>query len=240
MSPITSIEMFLTQVRTCTAPQDAQALERRITSWLAYYRSLQFIRERYGQLNTAYIHTINHYLHMREHLPRDPGLSTTAQRARAEAHALHRTLQEKYASFYTFATGLLDSIVDTFQCYFGLGWSRSEITHARLTRDFHALCMQHGLILAPTALPTLMRAVHASLVALQPSFASCIDDRPEERLTAVSTAINVYIAAMMQFFARNEEHSVLHSALADRRAPTHSTDTRASPAPITYRPLVSP
>ena len=222
MSPITSIEMFLTQVRTCTAPQDAKALERRITSWLAYYRSLQFIRERYGQLHTAYIHTINHYLHMREHLPRDPGLSTTAQQARAEAHALYRTLQEKYASFYTFATGLLDSIADTFQCYFGLGWNRSEITHARLTRDFHALCMQQGLILAPTALPTLMREMHAAIEASHPSLTPLIDERPEERLAALSTAINVYIAAMMHFFARNVEHSVLHSAVADRREPVHS------------------
>src|SRR5437762_11713097 len=99
MSPITSIEMFLTQVRTCTAPQDAKALERRITSWLAYYPSLQFIRERYGRLHTADIHTINHYLHMREHLRRYPGLSTTAQPARAAAHALYRPGLGKHATF---------------------------------------------------------------------------------------------------------------------------------------------
>ena len=230
MPPITSIEMFLAHVRTCTSPQDGQALERRITSWLAYYRALQFVRERYGHINSAYIEAINHYLHTRECVPREMPLATiTAQRLRAEAEALHRQLEEKLACFATFATGLLDSMADTLQCYFGLGWPRSDITHARLTRDFPALWRAHGLVLAPTALPTLMHAVHASLVALQPSFASCIDERPEERLTAVSTAINVYIAAMMQFFARNEEHSVLHNALADRRAPTHSTDTRASP-----------
>jgi hypothetical protein len=228
MSPITSIEMFLAQVRTCPAPQHGQALERRITSWLAYYRSLQFVRERYGQLNTTYIQAIHRYLQTRERLASEPDLSSTAQQAQAEAHALYHTLQEKYVSFYTFATGLLDSIADTLQCYFGLGWTRSEITHARLTRDFPILCVAQGLIPVPTALPTLMREMQAAIETAHPSLTPLIDEHPEERLLALSTAINVYIAAIMHFFARNVEHSVLRSALAERRAPMPANHTGVS------------
>jgi hypothetical protein len=228
MSPITSIEMFLTQVRAGLASQERQALERRITSWLAYYRALQFIRERYGQLNTAYIQAINHYLQTRQRLPSEPHLSTTAQHAQAEAQTLYRTLEEKYVSFYTFATGLLDSMVDTLQCYLGLGWNRSEITHARLTRDFHTLCVEKGLIPVPTPLPTLMREMQTAIEAAHPSLTPLLDERPEERLTALSTSINVYIAAIMHFFARNVEHSVLRSALADRREPMPSNHTHVS------------
>ena len=226
MSPITSIELFLTQVRAGPASQERQALERRITSWLAYYRALQFIRERCGQLNTAYIQAINDYLRTRERLPSEPHLSTAAQRAQAEAHALYRTLEEKYVSFYTFATGLLDSMADTLQCYFGLGWNRSEITHARLTRDFHTLCVEKGLIPVPTALPTLMREMQAAIEVAHPSLTPLLGEHPEERLTALSTAINVYIAALMQFFARNVERSVLRSALADPQEPKPSNPTQ--------------
>jgi len=215
MSPITSIEIFLAYVRTCTAPQEGHPLERSLACWLAYYRALQFVRERYGQTNTAYIQAITHYLHTRER-PRSERLAPAAARqARAEAEALHRQLQDKYASFYIFAIGLLDSIADSFQCYFALAWPRSDITHARLSRDFPTICRAKGLVLAPTALPTLMRELQAALVAPVPSRPSVIDERPEDRLTALSTAVNVYIAAMMQFFARHEEHSVLSNALAD-------------------------
>src|SRR5215472_5882661 len=215
MSPITSIEIFLAHVRASTAPQESHPLERSLACWLAYYRALQFVRERYSQTNTAYIQAITHYLHTRERLRSEPRATTTAEQARAEAETLHRQLQDKYASFYIFAIGLLDSIVDTFQCYFALAWPRSDITHARLSRDFPAICRAKGLVLAPTALPTLMRELQAALVAPVPNRPSIIDERPEDRLTALSTAINVYIAAMMQFFARNESYSVLCNAFAD-------------------------
>jgi len=217
MSPITSIEVFLGRVRTCTALQDDGALERRLATWLAYYRALQFVRERYHQTNTAYIQAITRYLHTWERLPRPTRPVTPAEQARAEAEALRLQLQNKYASFYIFAIGLLDSMADTLQCYFGLAWPRSDTTHARLTRDFPALCREHGLVLAPTALPRLMHELHATLVASPSRITALIDEHPEEHLTALSTAINVYIAAMMQFFARNEEHSVLGSAFADRQ-----------------------
>jgi hypothetical protein len=211
MSPITSIELFFAEVRTRAAPPSRAALARRLSCWLAYYRALHFVRERYGQTNTAYLQTITTYFHTRERLP-----TTTAEHARAEAEALRHQLHEKSVSFSIFAIGLLDSIADTFQCYFGLGWPRSDSTHARLTRDFPPLCREKGFVLAPTALPTLMRELHATLVVSPPSLTPVIDERPEDRLTAMSTAINVYIAAMMQFFARNETHSVLRRVLVDR------------------------
>ena len=237
MPAITSIEIFLAHVRTYTDTPAAQTLERRITAWLAYYHSLQFIRERYHQTNTAYVQAITHYLQMRERLPRDPRLSpTAAQHAWEEAHALHRTLQEKQTSFYTFAAGLLDSIADTFQCYFALAWPRSDITHARLTRDFHALCLEHRLLPAPAALPTLMRELHAYIVAAPASRAPVIDERPEERLMSLTTAIDVYIAAMMQFFTRNVEHSVLGRGLADHRQAIRSSHPPAHPSPSTQHP----
>jgi len=212
MSPITSIELFLADVHAHAASQEGDALARRLSCWLAYYRALQFIRERYGQTNTAYLQAITTSLHTRERLP-----TPTAEQARAEPEVLRHQLHDKYASFYIFAIGLLNSMADTWQCYFGLGWPRSDSTHARLTRDFPALCREQGLTLAPTALPTLMRELHAALAASPSSVAPVMDERPEDRLTAVSTAINVYIAAMMQFFARNVDHSVLRNALADRR-----------------------
>jgi hypothetical protein len=237
MPAITSIGIFLAHVRNCTDTPAAQTLERRITAWLAYYHSLQFIRERYHQTNTAYIQAITHYLQMRERLPRDLRLSpTAAQHAWEEAHALHRALQEKQASFYTFAAGLLNSIADTFQCYFALAWPRSDITHARLTRDFYALCLEHRLLPAPTALPTLMRELHAYIVAAPASRAPVIDERPEERLMALSTAMDVYIAAMMQFFTRNVEHSVLGRGLADHRQAIGSSHPPAHPSPSTQHP----
>src|SRR5262245_59420294 len=241
MSAIISIEIFLAHVRTCTDTPAAQILERRITAWLAYYHSLQFIRERYHQTNTAYIQAITHYLQMRERLPRDPRLSSSAaQHAWEEAHALHRALQEKQASFYTFAAGLLDSVSDTFQCYFALAWSRSDITHARLTRDFQTLCLQNTLLPAPTGLPRLMRELHAYIVAAPASRTLVIDERPEERLMALSTAIDVYIAAMMQFFTRNVEHSVLGRWLADRRQALDASLTPAPPSPSTPPPPRGP
>ena len=85
MSPITSIELFLADVRAHAAAPAGDALARRLPCWLAYYRALQFIRERYGQTNTAYLQTITTYLHTRERLP------STAEQARAEAlcHRLH-------------------------------------------------------------------------------------------------------------------------------------------------------
>ena len=211
MSPITSIELFLAEVRAHAAVPAGDALARRLSCWLAYYRALQFIRERYSQTNTTYLQAINTYLHTRERLP------STAAQARAEAEALRHRLHDKFVSFSIFANGLLDSMADTWQCYFGLGWPRSDSTHARLTRDFRVLCREHGLILTPTALPTLMRELHTALVASPSSFAPVIDERPEDHLTAVSAAINVYMAAMMQFFARNVDHSVRRNALADRR-----------------------
>jgi hypothetical protein len=217
MPPITSIAVFLARVRTCTALQDDGALERRIATWLAYYRTLQFVRERYHQTNTAYIQAITRYLHTRERLPRATRPVTPAEEARAEAEALRDHLQDKYASFYIFTIGLLDSMAEVFRCYLGLVWPRSDTTHARLTREFPALCREQGLVLAPTALPRLMRELHAALVATPSRLTALIDEHPEEHLMAMSTAINVYIAAMMQFFARNEDHSVLRSAFAARR-----------------------
>ena len=209
MSPITSIEVFLAHVRSCPTLQDDQVLERRIATWLAYYRTLQFVRQRYSQLNTAYVQAITRYLHTRETHPETPDEAT-----RAEAEVLREHLQKKYGSFYIFAIGLLDSMADVWQCYFGLGWPRSEITHAHLTRDFPVLCRDKGLVLTPTALPRLMRELHADLVASPSRLTALVDEHPEAHLIAVSTAINVYIAAMMQFFARNEEHSVLYRAFA--------------------------
>src|SRR5262249_14203688 len=228
---------FLAHVRTYSDLSAAQTLERRITAWLAYYHSLQFIRERYDQINTAYIQAITRYLQMRDRLPHDPRLSpTAAQHAWQEAHVLHRSLEEKQASFYTFAAGLLDSIADTFQCYFALGWPRSDITHARLTHNFHALCLEHRLLPAPTALPTLMRELHAYIVAAPARRIPVIDERPEERLMALSTAIDVYIAAMMQFFTRNAEYSVLGRGLADYRQAIGAFHLTPSPSPSTQHP----
>ena len=216
MSPITSIEMFLAEVRTRVTPQEDHPLVRSLSCWLAYYRALQFIRERYHRTNTAYIQAITHSLRTREHLPSATPRTTAAEQAQTEVEALRRQLHDKSTSFSIFALGLLDSMADTFQCYFGLGWPRSGITHARLTRDFPALCREQGLALAPTALPTLMRELQATLVAPLASGPPVIDERPEERLTALSTALNVYIAAMMQCFARNAAHAVLRRALTSR------------------------
>src|SRR5712691_8522657 len=150
MSPITSIELFLAEVRAHAAAQEGDALVRRLSCWLAYYRTLQFVRERYSQTNTAYIQAITRYLHTRERLPRPTRPVTPAEQALAEAEALRHQLQNKYASFSIFAIGVLDSMGDTFQCYFGLGWPRSDSTHARLTRDFPALCLVFVMIPAPT------------------------------------------------------------------------------------------
>jgi len=217
MSPITSIEMFLAEVRTRVTPQEDHPLVRSLSCWLAYYRALQFIRERYHRTNTAYIQAITHSLRTREHLPSATPRTTAAEQAQTEVEALRRQLHDKSTSFSIFALGLLDSMADTFQGYFGLGWPRSAITHARLTRDFLALCREKGWVLAPTALPTLMRELHAALVAPLPSRPTVMDEHPDDRLMAVSPAINVYIAAMMQFLARNAEHSVLRRVSADRR-----------------------
>jgi len=46
MSPITSIELFLADVHAHTASQEGDALARRLSCWLAYYRTLQFGGER--------------------------------------------------------------------------------------------------------------------------------------------------------------------------------------------------
>ncbi len=59
--------------------------------------------------------------------------------------------------------------------------------------------------------------LHDYIVAAPASRTLVIDERPEERVMALSIAIDVYMAAMMQFFTRNVEHSVLGRWLADRR-----------------------
>src|SRR2546425_808975 len=91
MSPITSIELFLADVRAHAASQEGDALARRLSCWLAYYRTLQFVRERYGQTNSAYIEAITRYLHTRERLP-----TPTAEQARAEPEVLRHQLPDKY------------------------------------------------------------------------------------------------------------------------------------------------
>jgi hypothetical protein len=70
-----------------------------------------------------------------------------------------------------------------------------------------------------------MREMQAAIEAAHPSLTPLLGEHPTERLTALSTAINVYIAALMQFFARNVERSVLRSALADPQEPKPSNHT---------------
>src|SRR5713101_2523856 len=79
MSPITSIELFLADVRAHAAAQEGDTLVRHLSCWLAYYRTLQFVRERYSQTNTAYIEAITRHLHTRERLPRPTRPVTPAE-----------------------------------------------------------------------------------------------------------------------------------------------------------------
>ena len=77
-----------------------------------------------------------------------------------------------------------------------------------------------------------MRELHAALVASPSRLTALIDEHPEEHPTAVSLAIHVSIAAMMQFFARNEAHSVLGRARRSAIRPPLPPLPGASHAPM--------
>src|SRR5262249_44989894 len=176
MSVITSVETFLDAIRTYTAMQTGQCLESRISWWLVSYRCLLHTLERYRDIHTTYIHARQRYRDQREGL--EQGLSPRATIARhelAEIHDLYSELQCEGESFYTLAIGVLDSIADTFQCYFGLAWDRSAATHARLSRHFHSLCTEKALVLTPTALRLLMPDVHACIAESRTRLTSMTD-----------------------------------------------------------------
>src|SRR5262249_42450717 len=239
MSVITSVETFLDAIRTYIAMQPGQCLESRISWWLAYYRCLLHTLERYRDIHTTYIHARQRYRYQGER--REHSLSrrtTVARHELAEIHDLYSELQCEGESFYTLAIGVLDSIADTFQCYFGLSWDRSAATHARLSRHFHFLCAEKGLVLTPTALRLLMPDVRACLA------------EPRARLTSMTdvgclmtclSKIDAYSAAMLQFFAMNGEKSVLaglwlladaSSALTAHAARTRLDDPHVFSAPV--------
>ena len=239
MSVITSVETFLDAIRTYTAMQTGQCLESRISWWLAYHRCLLRTLERYRDIHTTYMHARQRYRHQR--VGREHGVShrtIVVRHELAAIHDLYSELQCEGESFYTLAIGVLDSIADTFQCYFGLSWDRSAATHARLSRHFHFLCAEKDLVLTPTALRLLMPDVHACIAESRARLTSMTD---VGCLMTCLSKIDAYSAAMLQFFAMNGEKSVLAglwlladapSALTAHAAHTRLDDPHVFSAPV--------
>src|SRR5439155_17321860 len=191
-------------------------------------RCLQRTLERYRDTHTAYRHARQRYRHQREGLAHGASLLPTAARHElAEIHDLYSELQCEGESFYTLAIGVLDSIADTFQCYFGLSWDRSAATHTRLCKHFHFLCTEKDLILTPTALRVLMPDVHACIAESRARLTSMTD---AGYLMTCLTKVDAYSAAMLQFFAMNGEKAVLAQLCLMADVPfaptTHAARTR--------------
>jgi hypothetical protein len=121
--------------------------------------------------------------------------------------------------FYTFATALLNHMVDTFCHYFGLPWPCTEVPHTRLTRVFPALCAAQQLQGDTAGLHAYMRDLEERIrghgTAGPAQDAAWQEEpgatTPPAPLLEVLSCIDQYIMAMLHLFEQNRERAVLRS-----------------------------
>lgn len=113
---------------------------------------------------------------------------------------------------------VLDSVADTFRCFFHLPWTRIEVSHMHLTATFPSLCAAHRLAGDTDYIYACMWALHTRLYAYRQTRRSPygVTAPSPETLREVVTDLDQYILVMLHFFERNIPHSILCTATRPR------------------------
>jgi len=161
----TDIAVFLETVRSRREGTALLSLETSVGAWLRRYAQLQIILARYSEHARAYDEAM---LELRTAMTN----SGPGTRAMSEADVLawesRRDLTNRLhldiETFYMVSKNLLDRIADTFAYCFGVKWTSRGSTHEKLLRVFGRIVRDHGLTLAPSDLPDLVRETRDRII----------------------------------------------------------------------------
>jgi hypothetical protein len=189
--------------RTPTDPDTM--LQQRLTAWVDYHKDLHRVLARHQALATAYAAACQCASHTPPEGAAEQDRPHEAGGAARTASAVFRTALVREAdNFVVCAQGLLNEIAYTFGWYFALPWSREEATHAQLTTQFQAVCVEKALVLPHDTLASLLGTLHTRIADGPPM----IPDLAAEDLAQVVALIEQYIRAMLQMLERNMAQSV--------------------------------
>ena len=195
-------------VRACDnrTPTDPDTLlQQRITAWVDYHKDLHRILARHQALATAYAAACQCSLHTpQESSEEHDSLHEVCGEALTTIEVFRTALLREADNFAVCAQGLLNEIAYTFGWYFALPWSREEATHAQLTTQFQAVCVEKALVLPHDTLASLLGTLHTRIADGPPM----IPDLAAEDLAQVVALIEQYIRAMLQMLERNMAQSV--------------------------------
>jgi len=208
MSVAARVTQFLHTLGQQSILDPATTRSQHLCAWFDYYQCLHIILKRHHEFQAAYVRTLTRHRHQRHALSHGrPHPHEAVQAAGTESETLRLELLRETRSFYVFAGFVLDRIAHVFVRYFALPWSRTEATHAQLTRLFQALCQQKALVLPQDDIVTLMHTLH-----------TCLDDYPTTLQDIAShdpaqamPLIDRYIMAMLEMFELNCAQSVFSS-----------------------------
>lgn len=184
-------------------------LRQHLFAWFDYYQCLHIILKRHHEFHERYVCALTGHGHQRHGVSNGRTHPHQAvPTAGTESETLRLELLRETRSFYVFAGVVLDRIAHALIRYFALPWSRTEATHAQLTRHFQALCQHKALLLPQDDLVTLMHDVHTRL----DNHPTTIQDIASHDLAQAMPLMDRYIMAMIEMFELNFAQSVFSSS----------------------------